>query len=129
MNVVAWHARQHGPRFAATAPVRLIEITAPADRRPGPDGKTTLAFRQAAYRPEQLEALREARRAMIREEATRGLEEGEASLAEALFSATGIFWEVPFVEQARCRGKLDDLVRRANGLIELWSERQVSAAN
>ena len=129
MNVVAWHARQHGPRFTATAPVRLTEITAPADRRPGPDGKTTLAFRLAAYRPEQLEALRDARRSMIREEATRGLEEGEPSLAEAVFSATGIFWEVPLAEQSRCRGKLDDLLRRANGLIELWSERRVSAAH
>ena len=128
MQVAVWNARRRVPSFVAAAPVRVAEITAPADRRPGPDGTTTLAYRLAANGSEQLEALRDARRAMIREEATRGLDEGEPSLAEAAFSATAIFWEVAFGELARCRGKLDDLVRRANGLIELRSENRVSAA-
>ncbi len=130
MNLLAWHARQNGPRFVAPAPVELVEITALADRRPESDGRITLGFRLASRRPEQLEALRDARRAIIREETTRGLDEGESSMAEAVFSATGIFWEVPFSEQFRCREKLASLVRRANRLIELSAEqRQVSAAN
>jgi hypothetical protein len=115
MNVVDRRTRRHDPRFAPKAPIRLLEI---ADGEPQAAGRATLCFRLSWSDPEQLEALRDARRAMIREEWTRGLEEGEPSLSEAVFSAFAVLWEPPLGEKARCREKVATLVRRANLLIE-----------
>ena len=74
----------------------------------------TLRFRLASSDDRSLEALRYARRAMLREEWTRGVEEGEASLEEAIFSAYDVVWSVPASERPRCRAKLEELVARAN---------------
>jgi hypothetical protein len=73
----------------------------------------TLRFRLVAE-ADSLEALRYARRSMLREEWTRGTEEGEPSLEEAIFSAVEVVWTVPVDERDRCRAKLAELVERAN---------------
>jgi hypothetical protein len=73
----------------------------------------TLRFRLIAE-ADSLEALRYARRSMLREEWTRGTEEGEPSLEEAMFSAFEVVWTVPADERERCRAKLAELVERAN---------------
>ena len=76
--------------------------------------------RLAASDSASLEALRYARRAMLREEWTRGTEEGEPSLEDAVFSAHDVAWRVPEDEIDRCLAKLGELLRRANrALFEL----------
>ncbi len=74
----------------------------------------TLRFRLASSDDRSLEALRYARRAMLREEWTRGVAEGEPSLDEAVFSAFDVVWSVSASERPRCRAILEDLVARAN---------------
>jgi hypothetical protein len=81
---------------------------------PVEDPLVTLRFRLTSADPISLEALRYARRAMLREESTRGLEEGEASLEEASFSAFEIVWRVPDGQRERCLRILEELVARAN---------------
>ncbi len=74
----------------------------------------TLRFRLVSADERSLVALRDARRAMLREEWTRGVEEGEPSLEDAVFSAYDVAWEVPACCGAACRAKLEELVARAN---------------
>jgi hypothetical protein len=84
----------------------------------------TLRFRLVSDDSDSLEALRYARRSMLREEWTRGIEAGEASLEDAIFSAFEIVWSVPAHERQRCREKLSELVERANRtLTELAAHR------
>ncbi len=78
------------------------------------DPAVTLRFRLVSADDRSLEALRYARRAMLREEWTRGTEEGEPSLEEAVFSAFDVVWSVPASRRAVCRAKLEELVDRAN---------------
>jgi hypothetical protein len=93
----------------------LTEAASDVDREAG---RTTLHFRLDAMGAARLEALRDTRRAMIREDWTRGLDPGEPSLAEAIFSAHGVLWEMPIGDQGRCRERLRTLVARANRRIE-----------
>jgi hypothetical protein len=65
----------------------------------------TLRFRLNLVGAEDVEALRYARRAMIREERTRGLEWDEPSMEHPTFTPTEIRW---------CREKVAELVERAN---------------
>jgi hypothetical protein len=74
----------------------------------------TLRFRLTSTDDSSLEALRYARRAMLREELTRGSVIGEPSLGDAVFSAFDLAWEVPAQYRASCRAKLGELVARAN---------------
>jgi hypothetical protein len=61
---------------------------------------------------------------MLREERTRGLDEGEPSLDEAVFSAFDVAWEVPLEARGFAREKLEELLRRANAaLSELAAAR------
>ena len=103
--------------------IQLAEIDGPSNRHAFTAGSSapqladatvTLRFRLTSTDPRSLEALRYARRAMLREEGTRGVEEGEPSLEEAVFSADEIVWSAEEGEQGRCRAKLDELVTRAN---------------
>ena len=83
-----------------------------------------LRFRLVSTDSDSLEALRYARRSMLREEWTRGIEEGEASLEGAIFSAFEVVWSVPADDRRRCREKLSELVERANRtLAELAARR------
>jgi hypothetical protein len=74
----------------------------------------SIRCRLSANDGEVLEALRYARRAMLREEWTRGVEEGEPSLEDAVFSAFDIVWRVAEEDRERCLVKLNELLRRAN---------------
>jgi hypothetical protein len=74
----------------------------------------TLCFRLTSIDDSSLEALRYARRSMLREERTRGVVEGEPSLEDAVFSAFDVAWEVPAQHRERCRAKLEELGARAD---------------
>ncbi len=78
------------------------------------DAAVTLRFRLTSTDDSSIEAIRYARRAMLREEWTRGALEGEPSLEDAVFSPFEVVWEVPAEHRARCRAKLEELVSRAN---------------
>jgi hypothetical protein len=84
----------------------------------------TLRFELTAGEEEQLEALRYARRAMIREERTRGLDWDEPSMEDPTLSGSEIRWFVLASQAAWCREKLHELVERANrALVEIRAGR------
>ena len=78
--------------------------------------EATVALRCRLLTTDQdsLEALRYARRAMLREEWTRGLDEGEPSLEDAVFTAFEVSWSVPVSAVGASRSKLEELAERAN---------------
>jgi hypothetical protein len=82
--------------------------------RVDPSRHVTLRFRLKLDGIEDVEALRYARRAMIREERTRGLEWDEPSMEHPTFSPTEIRWFVLASQAAWCREKVSELVERAN---------------
>jgi hypothetical protein len=78
------------------------------------DGETvTLRFRITAAGEGALEALRHARRSLLREEWTLGLDPEEPSLEQAVFSTTGVVWRVRPSQRASCLRKLAELTARA----------------
>ena len=83
----------------------------------------TLRFRLNLGSAEDVEALRYARRAMIREERTRGLEWDEPSMEHPTFTPTEIRWFVLTSQAAWCRGECG-LVERANRAREAISGLQ-----
>jgi hypothetical protein len=93
------------PRLAAEAPFDVDSET------------VTLRFLFSTEDPVSVDALRKARRALIREEETRGRDVDEPSLAEAVFSRSEIFWEVTPDQRPWCLQKLEELCRRANLLL------------
>jgi hypothetical protein len=77
-----------------------------------PTRRCMLRFEIRLSQSDDMEALRYARRAMIREERSRGLEWEEPSMEDRTFTAREIRW---FVSQASwCRKKIADLFERAN---------------
>jgi hypothetical protein len=80
-------------------------------------GTVTLRFLLSAENPGSLEALRNARRGLLREELTRGRDSDEPSLEDAVFSASEIIWEVNPAQRPWCLEKLEELRRRANLLL------------
>lgn len=74
----------------------------------------TLHFALKLATTGDLEALRYARRAMIREERTRGVEWDEPSMEDPSLSATELRWFVLTSQVAWCRLKVAELVERAN---------------
>jgi hypothetical protein len=97
---------------AASPSMPAVSPAATAPRlEPGP---LTLRFRLVSADERSLEALRYARRAMLREEWTRGVEEGEPLLEDAVFTALDVAWTVPARARERCRELLEELVTRAN---------------
>ena len=77
-----------------------------------------LRFKVSATDPEDLEALRYARRAMIRDERTRGLEWEEPSMEDPTFTANEIRWFALTSQAAWCRQKVAELVERANRAVD-----------
>lgn len=71
-------------------------------------------FSISARDPEGLEALRHARRSMLREEWTLGREPDEPSLEDVVFTATEVSWRGPRSQQEWCLRKLEELLSRAN---------------
>ena len=98
---------RHAVRYLGTVhatPIAITEIgDAPGSVARSGDSTAAAARRRPPARcasacpptPDSLEALRYARRSMLREEWTRGIEEGEPSLEEAIFSAFEVVWSVP----------------------------------
>lgn len=78
----------------------------------------TLRFAIAAADSPEIDAIRHARRDMLREEWTLGRGPGEPSLEEAVFSPTGVVWVVPADQQTWCLQKMDDLAARAQRALE-----------
>ena len=107
-----------GTEGRCLAPRLTIDTSDAADGDGGSPGSATIRLTLDARAPDRLDALRTVRRAMIREEWTRGLDEGEPSLLDADFSRTGILWDLPAGQIARGRAKLGSLIRRANMLLK-----------
>jgi hypothetical protein len=104
-------------------PIQYTETTDPSAKggditahalRIDPSRHVTLRFRLNLDGVEDVEALRYARRAMIREERTRGLEWDEPSMEHPTFTPTEIRWFVLASQAAWCREKIGQLVERAN---------------
>jgi hypothetical protein len=103
-------------------PIRFLESTERTIHGGGesvalrydPSRRVMLRFRLQASSPEDLEALRYARRAMIREERTRGLDWEEPSMEDPTFTANEVRWFVLASQAAWCRQKIAELVERAN---------------
>lgn len=82
------------------------------------DSLVTLQFAIAATESPEIDAIRHARRAMLREEWTLGRAPDEPSLEEAVFSPVGVVWVVPADQQAWCLQKMGDLAARADRALE-----------
>jgi hypothetical protein len=102
--------------------IRLDETTdlsTPADVRDGlalrfdPTRRINLRFRLHFDSPDDVEAVRYARRVMIREERTRGLQWEEPSIEDAVFSVNDVSWPALASQAAWCREKIAELVERA----------------
>ncbi|HWZ87097.1 MAG TPA: hypothetical protein VN032_12895 [Thermoanaerobaculia bacterium] len=91
------------------------------------DASVTLRFRLISTDDRSLEALRYARRAMLREESTRGVDEDEPSLERAVFTAFEVVWPVPALAREGGRAKLEELVARANRALADMSEASRSS--
>ena len=110
MRLAVWRSRR-SERLSPGVSIALTELAAGIDRE---GGTTALHFRVTGSDAAGLEALRETRRAMIREDWTLGLEDGEPSLADASFTSHDVYWDVPLGERQRCRDKIEALAVRAN---------------
>ena len=82
--------------------------------RLAPAADLILRFSIASSHPRGVEALRHARRSMLREEWTLGRESDAPALEAAVFSTSEISWSVPFVHRTRCLERVAELERRAN---------------
>ena len=110
MRLAVWKSRRSERLFSGGS-IALTEVAAGIDRE---GGTTALHFRVTGRDAASLDALRETRRAMIREDWTLGLEAGEPSLADAVFTSHDVYWDVPLGERQRCREKIQVLAVRAN---------------
>lgn len=103
-------------------PIHCSETTEPSFSRGDdefalridPSRRLTLRFHLDLKEAEDLEALRYARRAMIREERTRGLEWDEPSIEQPTFTKNEIRWFALASQAAWCRQKVEELIERAN---------------
>jgi hypothetical protein len=83
-----------------------------------PSRRVMLRFQVALPDDQALEALRYARRAMIREERTRGLEWDEPSMEDPSIAGHELRWFALASQAAWCRQKVAELVARANRALE-----------
>ncbi len=79
-----------------------------------PSRRVLLRFEIALADDTSLDALRYARRAMIREERIRGLEWDEPSMEDPSIAGREIRWFALASQAAWCREKVSELVERAN---------------
>jgi hypothetical protein len=79
-----------------------------------PDARITLRISIEAPGLSGLEALKHARRSILREEWTLGAEPGTPTLQTAEFSSSEIVWTVPLTHVERCLEKVAELEARAN---------------
>ena len=107
-----------------TEPIRLRESSEASDPGVGmrdatelrldPSRRVMLRFQVLLDGDDAMEALRYARRAMIREERTRGLEWDEPSMEDPTFTGNEVRWVALVSQGAWCREKITELVERAN---------------
>ncbi len=83
---------------------------------PDPGGLIVLRF-QIHAGENGLEALRHARRSMLREEWTLGRRDGEPSLEEAIFTTGSIVWPAWPEQHAICLEKIAELEARVERLL------------
>lgn len=89
-----------------------------------PSRRVTLRFEIGLVGDDAVEALRYARRAMIREERTRGLEWDEPSMEDPSLAGLELRWFALASQAAWCRQKIAELVERANrALTDLRADR------
>jgi hypothetical protein len=93
-------------------PPSELEVPIPID-----ESVLALRFVLSASGDHGLEAVRNARRALLREELTRGRNPEEPSLSDAVFSAREILWVVRREQRERCLEMIEELQRRANFLL------------
>jgi len=79
-----------------------------------PTRRCMLRFELDLASNDDVEALRYARRAMIREERTRGLEWDEPSMEDPSFTGKEIRWFALVSQASWCRQKVAELTERAN---------------
>lgn len=79
-----------------------------------PSRRIVLRFALTVTTDEDREALRYARRCMIREERTRGLEWDEPSMEDPTLSREEIRWFALASQASWCRSKVAELIERAN---------------
>lgn len=109
--------------FRPLSEIALVEVSGAtqdpglAAEAPFDDETITLRFLFSTEDPVSVDALKKARRALIREEATRGRDVDEPSLEEAVFSRSEILWEITPDQRPWCLQKLEELCRRANLLL------------
>ena len=120
MRLAVWRSRR-SERLLSKVSMSLTEVAAGIDRA---RGTTALHFRVTGGDAAGLDALRETRRAMIREDWTLGLEDGEPSLADASFTSHDVYWDVPLGERQRCRERIQTLVARTNRRLEQARENR-----
>lgn len=109
-------------------PIKYSETTDIAGSRSGardavslrfdPSRRVMLRFQIVLEGDDELEALRYARRAMIREERTRGLEWDEPSMEDPTLAGSELRWFALASQAAWCRQKIADLIERANRATE-----------
>lgn len=115
-----------------SAPIDYRETTEPSrsvgdpsDRlalRFDPTRRIVLRFRLEFLSDRDLDAIRYARRVLIREERTRGLEWEEPSIEDAVFSISSVSWSALASQAAWCREKMFELIQRANRVREELGE-------
>ena len=79
-----------------------------------PSRRIVLRFELSLADEEGREALRYARRCMIREERTRGLEWDEPSMEDPTLAGSELRWFALASQGAWCRQKVAELIERAN---------------
>lgn len=89
-----------------------------AGLRLDPSRRIMLRFQVSVDGEGEMEALRYARRMMIREERTRGLEWDEPSMEDPTLSGSEIRWFVLAGQAAWGRQKMSELVERANRAVQ-----------
>ena len=115
------------PTIRMTEPIRFREASEAPDSRGArdtaelrldPSRRVMLRFQVVLDGDDEMEALRYARRAMIREERTRGLEWDEPSMEDPTLAGSEIRWFCLANQAAWCRQKMTELIDRANRAVE-----------
>jgi len=115
-------------------PIRIREISEVLPRngeardalalRFDPSRRVVLRFELSVSSEAEREALRYARRTMIREERTRGLDWDEPSMEDPVLTDGEIRWFALASQAAWCRQKVAELIQRANRAILEIGERE-----
>ena len=104
-------------RFVETTDASAVvggDVSDQVALRLDPTRRCMLRFEIRLSHADDVEALRYARRAMVREERTRGLEWDEPSMEDPTFAGKEIRWFALVSQASWCRQKIAELFERAN---------------